>query len=604
MIVYDQAKWYGYHKLIQMRGSVLPRTFPRCLVAALAVIVIDHFDLIYFPRSPYAHQVFTFGLSFLVIMRTNLAYSRYWEGITEASTMHTKWMDAVTQIIAFDELSKEPAANTGELFRHRMLHLVSLLGATSILELQGDEDCLDDEDMDGIFEDDLDCLVEFDMSHIERLRFNPINHKNLAQIVPEDKEHLIDEDYDRKKTALPIIGQLEESTRFGLHTSEHKVHYIMTRVVRLISQRISEGGMAAPPPVVSRVYQELSNGLLGFTQAKKVADIPFPFPYAQIVQYLQLAFVISCPFVVMSFVSEVAPAMIFTFLAVFCYVSLNEVATELEDPFGTDPNDLPLHRLHLRFVHQLYQLGTSESTQDDLMTLVTGPAKIMARAERDKKLALEQSKMSGDHRRNRRGSGVDIMTVSPSQKLVQVLDSPPDTPRLRAIKEETARETSPPVIRAETAADCSPSMGPVSQNEELLLANLHRDLSTRRKANNGVYHEGELTLKEAVDHLFQELDIDQSESLQREEVETLCVRLGVKYSESKFDKLMLKIDPEFTNTVTFDMFLKWIKKSEKRQNKKAGKKAAAESDSGGLVLSPEPSKTDDSMDTAAIPDEE
>merc|ERR1711966_95169 len=118
---------------------------------------------------------------------------------------------------------------------------------------------------------------------------------------------------------------------------------------------ISEGGMAAPPPVVSRVYQELSNGLLGMTQAKKVADIPFPFPYAQIVQYLQFAFITSCPFVVMSFVSDVAPAMILTFLATFCYVSLNEVASELEEPFGTDANALPLHRLHMRFVHRLYE---------------------------------------------------------------------------------------------------------------------------------------------------------------------------------------------------------------------------------------------------------
>ena len=105
----------------------------------------------------------------------------------------------------------------------------------------------------------------------------------------------------------------------------------------MISNRIKEGGMAAPPPVVSRVYQELSNGLLGFQQAQKVADIPFPFPYAQIVQYMQLAFVLSCPFVVISFVSSVIPAMIFTFLAVFCYVSLNEVAAELEDPLRVRP---------------------------------------------------------------------------------------------------------------------------------------------------------------------------------------------------------------------------------------------------------------------------
>jgi len=587
MIVYDQAKWYGYHKLIQMRGSVLPRTFPRCIVASLAVLVIDYYDMIYFPRSPYAHQVFTFGLSFLVIMRTNLAYSRYWEGISEASTMQTKWMDAVTQILAFDELSKPPAADTGELFRHRMLHLVSLLGATSILELQGDDDDALDED-DSPFEDSLDCLVEFDMSHIEKLRFNPINHKNLAQIVPEEKEHLVDDDFDRYRfSVLPIIGQLEESTRHGLQISEHKVHYIMTRVIRLVSQRISEGGMAAPPPVVSRVYQELSNGLLGFQQAKKVADIPFPFPYAQIVQYLQLAFVISCPFVVMSFVSDAAPAMIFTFLAVFCYVSLNEVATELEDPFGTDPNDLPLHRLHLRFVHQLYQLGTSESSKEDLMTLVTGPAKVQAREERDRKQAIAKSE-AGSNQRKRRGSGVDMMMRTPDKQLVQVMDTPEMPPRrMLAIKEETARETSPPVIRA--ALSNLSDTSEARLGEEVFMANLHKDIEERRIDNIGVYHGGKLTLEESVMQLFKELDIDQSESLQREEVEVLCTRLGVRHSQSKFDKLMLKVDPDSTNTVTFDMFLKWAKKCEKRQKRKAaaqkGEHAALSQSLGSTALS-------------------
>eukprot|EP00657_Telonema_sp_P-1_P005202 TRINITY_DN22410_c0_g1_i1.p1 TRINITY_DN22410_c0_g1~~TRINITY_DN22410_c0_g1_i1.p1 ORF type:complete len:106 (-),score=32.37 TRINITY_DN22410_c0_g1_i1:135-452(-) len=92
----------------------------------------------------------------------------------------------------------------------------------------------------------------------------------------------------------------------------------MARIVRLISHRQKEGGCAVPPPILSRVYQELSNGLLEFDQAKKVSDIPFPFPYAQIVRYMQMAFVLSAPFVVMSFVSDLAAGMIFTFLSIFC----------------------------------------------------------------------------------------------------------------------------------------------------------------------------------------------------------------------------------------------------------------------------------------------
>ena len=67
---------------------------------------------------------------------------------------------------------------------------------------------------------------------------------------------------------------------------------------------------------MGRIFQELSNGCLAFEGAKKVATIPFPFPYAQIVQYLQLAFVLSCPFVVVAFVDELFFQMFFTFLGV------------------------------------------------------------------------------------------------------------------------------------------------------------------------------------------------------------------------------------------------------------------------------------------------
>ena len=42
--------------------------------------------------------------------------------------------------------------------------------------------------------------------------------------MPEEKEHLVDDDFDRYRfSVLPIIGQLEESTRHGLQISEHKV---------------------------------------------------------------------------------------------------------------------------------------------------------------------------------------------------------------------------------------------------------------------------------------------------------------------------------------------------------------------------------------------
>ena len=35
-------------------------------------------------------------------------------------------------------------------------------------------------------------------------------------------------------------------------------------------------------PIVSRIYQELSDGMLGYNHARKFTEVPFPFPYAQV----------------------------------------------------------------------------------------------------------------------------------------------------------------------------------------------------------------------------------------------------------------------------------------------------------------------------------
>lgn len=573
MIVYDAEKWYGYHKLFSMSGSVLPRTFPRCVVSSLACLLIDYYDMIYFPRSPYAHQVFTFGLSFLVIMRTNLAYSRYWEGISEASIMHAKWMDAVTQVIAFDEMSQPPASDYGEKFRHQMLHLVSLLGAVSIMELQGEEAGGEDEDVP---DNPLDILVEFEKSHVELLKNNPISNKS-ASVVPENA-YLVDTDFDRRKySVLPIIGTLSEATKDELNGCEHKVHCVMTRILRLIALRQCEGGLAVPPPILSRVYQEFSNGILGLTQAKKVADIPFPFPYAQIVQYLQFAFVVSCPFVVMSFVSEVGCAMIFTFLAVFCYVSLNEVASELEDPFGTDANDLPLHRLHMRFVHQLYELGTSEIPDEDLACLTKG------KALREKRQGIVDKKK--DTRSQRRGSSVDMMGGSHSAPAKHPVTAPKAVPlepkQEPAPKPDPAPKQEPAPVQTTVVKSPPVPLNPVSldsgEHAEMMSA-LAKRVNQQTLEGEGVYHAGQQSLDEVAKQLFAELDIDNNDSLSSDEVARLCDRLEIKYSVERFTKLMVKLNPNYNpegnDTITLEMFLQFAKKSQQRRSKKLFKKAA------------------------------
>lgn len=117
---------------------------------------------------------------------------------------------------------------------------------------------------------------------------------------------------------------------------------VMAWIHRLACKRCAEGGLAVPPPVLSRTYQVLSDGMLGCVQAIKVAYTPFPFPWVQLTTVLMISFIMIVPLVVGGFVIDVYVRNSLVFVIVLGYSALNEIARELENPFGHDPNNLPL----------------------------------------------------------------------------------------------------------------------------------------------------------------------------------------------------------------------------------------------------------------------
>merc|ERR1711975_194620 len=118
---------------------------------------------------------------------------------------------------------------------------------------------------------------------------------------------------------------------------------VFTWIQYTLITRQKEGGLAVPPPICTRLFQEMSNGMLGFNNAKKIHNTPFPFPYAQLITLALLILTLTCGFVMNVFVTSPYWATLFSFVAIAGYYAINEVAIELEDPFGDDANDLPLN---------------------------------------------------------------------------------------------------------------------------------------------------------------------------------------------------------------------------------------------------------------------
>merc|ERR1719269_565334 len=101
-------------------------------------------------------------------------------------------------------------------------------------------------------------------------------------------------------------------------------------VAQWISESVSimhvDATLTIPGPILSRFYQEMSNGMLGFNQAFKITFVPFPFPFAQILAALLMLFCVICPIMVVVMTrGRFVPPML-CFVAIFGYWNLNMIA--------------------------------------------------------------------------------------------------------------------------------------------------------------------------------------------------------------------------------------------------------------------------------------
>ena len=109
MFVPKQA---GLLEMFQVYGSVLPRCLIHATAGALLGGLLKGFnaDLVEYQETwihPYSLHVFATVLGFSLVMRIQIAYGRLWEGASACHLAASKWSDAVMQVVAFDEASKD-----------------------------------------------------------------------------------------------------------------------------------------------------------------------------------------------------------------------------------------------------------------------------------------------------------------------------------------------------------------------------------------------------------------------------------------------------------------------------------------------------------------
>eukprot|EP00929_Paragymnodinium_shiwhaense_P068888 TRINITY_DN3473_c0_g1_i1.p1 TRINITY_DN3473_c0_g1~~TRINITY_DN3473_c0_g1_i1.p1 ORF type:complete len:424 (-),score=62.82 TRINITY_DN3473_c0_g1_i1:127-1398(-) len=417
MIEYRKG-YLGYDLIFRLSGTSWPHGIIPGVASALIGLVLSLIPAIdevisdetRFCGHPYPYQLFAYLVGFVLVFRTNFGYQRYWEAYDALQRMGSKWLDAALMTVAFDaygdpnrpflqssiivhednderELKTKEAADkamnvikgvVGDApppgmshheFFVEISHYFSLMHCLALQHLRNDQD--------------LDHLVVEDEWSKERAGPVRLSHVGMPPVMSSSKTkfasvagfHLKDKFH---RLDLKVIGGvtvqekevLSADHRGASMPSHSRVSMVESWIMRRLMTRqkfeAHVGDLAkTPPPITSRLVQNISDGNLAFFQACKVAETPFPFPYHNMIRVFLWMFALTCPLITNAKVLQVHARFVVNFFAVWAYFSLAEVGDNLEDPYiPYDPNELPLEAIHHHFNSRLLALGVVPKVVD------------------------------------------------------------------------------------------------------------------------------------------------------------------------------------------------------------------------------------------------
>eukprot|EP00930_Biecheleria_cincta_P103908 TRINITY_DN9601_c0_g1_i4.p1 TRINITY_DN9601_c0_g1~~TRINITY_DN9601_c0_g1_i4.p1 ORF type:complete len:440 (-),score=56.84 TRINITY_DN9601_c0_g1_i4:34-1245(-) len=131
-----------------------------------------------------------------------------------------------------------------------------------------------------------------------------------------------------------------------------------------------------PPPILSRAFQELARGQVNFTNCKKVKMVQFPFPYAQMITGMLLVHWGMTAVITAQLISSWWCAGGVCAFVTCAFWSLFYIAMEIDQPFGSDANDLPVEYIQRTFNQSLLTLLDPEAA--DPPSLISDPSADMS----------------------------------------------------------------------------------------------------------------------------------------------------------------------------------------------------------------------------------
>lgn len=124
-----------------------------------------------------------------------------------------------------------------------------------------------------------------------------------------------------------------------------KQHNVPIRILQMMGLRLKEQFQAGRIDAIR--FQELERTLAQATDVQggceRIKATPLPFTYGQLTHTIVALYCYFLPFGIVDNTGWMTPAV--TLFLAYVFLGLDCIGDELEDPFGTEPNDLPLSHI-------------------------------------------------------------------------------------------------------------------------------------------------------------------------------------------------------------------------------------------------------------------
>lgn len=153
--------------------------------------------------------------------------------------------------------------------------------------------------------------------------------------------------HGRRAAPLPLevidMEGLDASTvKSFWEEGTNQVELVMNWTQSSAVRSIGDGVIVVGPPIASLVWVQLCEAYGSYMAALRIVEVPYPFPYVQLAEVLLFIHCILTPLVFCKFSYEPIWNGVFCFLIAWLLLTVNKIASRLQEPYGLSADALDL----------------------------------------------------------------------------------------------------------------------------------------------------------------------------------------------------------------------------------------------------------------------